>query len=513
MSTGFRFRAYPGDTVAGILPRWIGSQRFIKNAKVREDRYYRAFQRRFVDFAGVHAPVDQAYSHLIGDAFGNPEADTSWLREVPSHVLRNGAVRFYQGYQRFFKGLARRPTISSRHGEQSVWLTSEVFHFEAVVDGDGVITGQRLFIGTKKYPCGELPFVVNKGCEDWKVPKSIHISVNAGRWHLSFSNEPEEGEFLPSEVDVLDHLRQYSEEELAQRTIGLDRGVVVPLMAVGASVSTGAAQPFDLLPVQRERLAKKQLRRARWQRKAARRVKGSANRHKANQHAARAGLYAADVRTDFAHQTSRTLVNGPNMLFVFEALKVKNMTASAAGTIEAPGKNVAQKRGLNRSILASVWGDVKLFTKYKALAAGKLCIEVPPHHSSQECSQPGCGHIHADNRVSQDKFICQRCAHAENADANAARVIARRGVKAIVSGSYVLKAKKKVGSLKRKIEQGSSNSESDEVVTGFLGQELSEVTSVETLVSRGGLRPSALASPKQKSPGVSQETSTKTLCV
>ena len=63
------------------------------------------------------------------------------------------------------------------------------------------------------------------------------------------------------------------------------------------------------------------------------------------------------------------------------------------------------------------------------------------------------------------------------------------------------------------LRRGSFDSESNEVLNGFLGQELPEwsgtrvsSTSVETLVSRGGLRPAALASPKQKSPGVSQET-------
>ena len=495
MSTGYRFRASPDRTVGGVLARWIGSQRFIKNAKVREDQYHRAFQRRFVDFAGQHAPVDQAYSHLIGD--GNPspgadgeraEADTSWLREVPSRVLRNGAVRFYQAYQRFFKGLARRPTITSRHGEQSVWLTSELFLFVPIVDEDGVITGYRLLIGTKKFPCGELPFVVHKGCEDWKVPASIHVSVNAGRWHVSFSNETSEDDIVPSEQETLDHLRSFTAEDLAAKTIGLDRGVAVPLMAACA---TGNAQAFDLLPVQRERLAKKELARARWQRRGARRVKGSANRRKANHRAARAGLYAADVRTNFAHQTSRALVDSPNLLlFVFEALKVQNMTRSAAGTAAAPGKKVAQKRGLNRSILASAWGETKQFTKYKAIAAGKLCIEVPPHHSSQECS--ACGHTHADNRLDQSQFICQLCGHAENADSNAARVIARRGVKAVVSGSYTLREKKKVGGLRRQ--------PSSEEAPNKLGPEWSEVTPVETLVSRRAPWPSTHMSLNQEAP-------------
>jgi putative transposase len=307
----------------------------------------------------------------------------------------------------------------------------------------------------------------------------------------------------PSEQDTLDQLRSFTAQDLTARTIGLDRGVAVPLMAAGKKGETGEARAFDLLPLQRERMAKKARARARWQRRAARRVKGSSNRRKANQRAARAGLYAADVRTDFAHQASRALVNGPSILFVFEALQVKSMTRSAAGTVADPGKKVAQKRGLNRSILASAWGETKQFTKYKALAAGKLCIEVPPHHSSQECS--ACGHTHADNRLDQARFVCQRCGLAENADTNAARVIALRGVRAIVSGSYTLREKKKVGGLRR--EPSSLPPEE----AGNLGSERSEATPVETLVSRRGLRLSARMSPKQEFLGVSQETPTTAL--
>jgi putative transposase len=41
------------------------------------------------------------------------------------------------------------------------------------------------------------------------------------------------------------------------------------------------------------------------------------------------------------------------------------MTASAAGSIEAPGKNVAAKSGLNRSILDQGWGMFGAMLRYK----------------------------------------------------------------------------------------------------------------------------------------------------
>ena len=39
-----------------------------------------------------------------------------------------------------------------------------------------------------------------------------------------------------------------------------------------------------------------------------------------------------------------------------EDLKIGNMTRSAKGTRENPGRNVRQKAGLNRGILRSGWG-------------------------------------------------------------------------------------------------------------------------------------------------------------
>ena len=140
------------------------------------------------------------------------------------------------------------------------------------------------------------------------------------------------------------------------------------------------------------------------------------------------------------------MANPAHKLYVFEALKVKNMTASAKGDTKKPGKNVQQKAGLNRAILASGWGQIKVYTQYKALRAGKLCIEVPAHYSSQECSQ--CGFTHPDNRRSQAAFVCQSCHCTDNADTNAAKVLVKRGV-ALMLGEDVAKKKVKRGRVKK----------------------------------------------------------------
>ena len=56
-----------------------------------------------------------------------------------------------------------------------------------------------------------------------------------------------------------------------------------------------------------------------------------------------------------------------------------------------------------------------------------------------------CGYTHKDNRPTQAEFVCRRCGHTDNADHNAAAVIARRGVKKVLSGEPLTEAKKKTG--------------------------------------------------------------------
>ena len=96
------------------------------------------------------------------------------------------------------------------------------------------------------------------------------------------------------------------------------------------------------------------------------------------------------------------------------------MLKSASGTIEKPGTNVAQKRGLNRSISQQGWGEFRTRLEQKAQAATTETIVVAanPAYTSQQCNQ--CGHTDKANRESQAAFECATCGHTSNADVNAA---------------------------------------------------------------------------------------------
>lgn len=62
---------------------------------------------------------------------------------------------------------------------------------------------------------------------------------------------------------------------------------------------------------------------------------------------------------------------------------MRAMTRSAKGTVDRPGSNVAQKRGLNRPISCSGWGLLEVRLQHKTLDRVE---QVPAAYTSQRCS-------------------------------------------------------------------------------------------------------------------------------
>jgi putative transposase len=124
-----------------------------------------------------------------------------------------------------------------------------------------------------------------------------------------------------------------------------------------------------------------------------------------------------NARKDYAHKVSRQLDDGPHRLMALEDLSLPNMTASAKGTVEDPGRRVRQKAGLNRSLLDCAPGRLRDLVAYKAESAGKLLIAVPPAWSSQICS--GCGEW-VPKELGEREHACKQCGLTVHRDLNAA---------------------------------------------------------------------------------------------
>ncbi|WP_456831428.1 RNA-guided endonuclease InsQ/TnpB family protein [Deinococcus sp. UYEF24] len=112
-------------------------------------------------------------------------------------------------------------------------------------------------------------------------------------------------------------------------------------------------------------------------------------------------------RLDFHHKTAVKLVR-ENDLIAHEDLNVGGLG----------------RGNLARSTYDVGWSQFFQILSQKAECAARRVVRVNPAYTSQACNQ--CGYTSKANRLSQSRFVCQRCGHKENADVNAARNILAR---------------------------------------------------------------------------------------
>jgi len=142
----------------------------------------------------------------------------------------------------------------------------------------------------------------------------------------------------------------------------------------------------------------------------------------ASRRLSRAKEREANARRDWLHKASGEIVGRYDRI-ALEALNLRGMARSARGTTEKPGTNVAQKAGLNRSILDAGFGMLASLIREKAAYAARMVIEVNARYTSQTCA--ACGRVCKESRKGP-RFVCVRCGHAADADVNAAQVILLR---------------------------------------------------------------------------------------
>jgi putative transposase len=167
------------------------------------------------------------------------------------------------------------------------------------------------------------------------------------------------------------------------------------------------------------------------QKRLSKKVKFSANWKKQKQRMIKIHERITNARHDFLHKAS-TNISKNHAMIIIEDLKVKNMSRSAKGTTEQPGKNVKAKSGLNKAILDQGWGMFVEMLKYKQAWAGGDVLKVDAKHTSQTC--PCCGHVSKENRKIQAHFECMACRFKAHADWVGALNILERGHRLLACG-------------------------------------------------------------------------------
>ncbi len=303
-----------------------------------------------------------------------------WLRAGSQMVQQQALRDFDQAMRSFFAGTHRRP-VFRKAGR------SDGFRVVAVKPGRVRRLNRRA--GQVWVPkAGWVRFRWSRAVPE---ARSYRVTLDrAGRWHVAFAA-------IPAPVAG----------PATGAVVGIDRGV-----AVSAALSTGELLLAPRLSPGRQR------RLVLLQRGLARAQRNSRRRGQVRLAIARLRAREADARKDWAEKVSAGLARRFDVIRV-EDLKIANMTRSARGTAPEPGRNVAQKAGLNREIARSGWG--LLVTRLDQKAPGRV-EKVSAAFTSQRCS--ACGHVAAESRKSQSEFRCIACNFACHADTNAAMNIA-----------------------------------------------------------------------------------------
>ncbi|MFE5602452.1 RNA-guided endonuclease InsQ/TnpB family protein [Streptomyces coelicoflavus] len=387
-----RFRMYPTREQEQQMLLHCAHARYVWNLAVEQHSHWRRWRKAAPGFAEQCRQLTEA------------RRESAWLRLGNADVQQQALQDFAKAKNARFTSGFGEPTWRKKFRHEGFRVIGADRVPEYNTDGSPKLnakTGKqvmgrsvtlqklnRRWAQVKVPGCGWVRFRLSVNGKGARLPqaKTFRVTFRNGRWHIAFAVLPE-----PTSAPG------------TGQAIGIDRGVKVT-----AALSDGRTLNCPRLTTrERARIRKHQ-------RRAARAEKAGPT--KALEYAKVAKLKAreADRRKDWCEKTSTMLARTYDLVR-FEKLNIKNMTRSARGTVEQPGKKVTQKSGLNRAILAQGWGLLRQRTGHKA--PGRV-EDVPAPYTSLRCS--ACGWIDKDSRKSQAEFVCSSCGFTCNADTNAA---------------------------------------------------------------------------------------------
>ncbi|QSR88925.1 transposase [Methylacidiphilum caldifontis] len=358
----FKYELMPNGQQERQMCRFAGSCRFVYNRALalQKERHERGEKK--LGYAGLCKLLTEWRN----------SAETAWLKDAPVHPLQQSLKDLERAYANFFAKWAGFPRFRKKG-------MSDSFRYPDPKQIKLEQHNNRIFLpklGWLRY---------RNSRELLGVVKNVTVSQSCGKWYVSIQAEREVEQIVPQ-----------------GGTVGIDMGI-----ARFATLSDGTFYA----PLHSFRRHEMALGKA--QQSLSRRVRFSNNWRKAKARVGRIHARIANVRRDFLHKTSTAISKNHAVVFV-EDLQVRNMSGSAAGTIEAPGRNVWAMSGLNKSILDQGWFEFGRQLDYKLAWRGGRLITVPPQNTSRAC--PCCGHVSADNRQTQARFACVECGFEDNAD-------------------------------------------------------------------------------------------------
>lgn len=402
MIVGHKYRLYPSATQQEHLAVFSGARRFVFNL---------ALEQRELGYKLTGQSIRYTNQAKQLKALRDDPDLAGWLKDVPAQILQQALRDLDTAFTRFFRGQGRYPKYKRKGAHESFRVPQHV----------SVRKLNRKWSEVKLPRVGWVKYRDSRAFNG--TIKHATVSLKAGMWYVALQVEVED---IHAPAN-------------GGNAVGVDMGVT-------HTMTTSDGVFFDLP----RSSVKENERLLRLQRNVARQKKNSVNQKKTRAQIAKIHARRARARMDFAHKATSILTKKHGMIAI-EALKTRNMTRSARGTIENPGTNVKQKAGLNRSILESGWGIIETQLQYKTGWYGSKLIKTPAQYTSLRCNE--CGYVAKENRENQATFHCKQCSHTINADLNAARNILEQAMKNIVPAAGLAVAACEDQSLDRSVKQ------------------------------------------------------------
>jgi putative transposase len=362
MRKAYRFRIYPNKEQWRILERTLQTCRILYNNLLAERRdSYRK--------TGCSPGYYEQKRSLVLRKLGNP-----YVRQVHSQVLQDVALRLERGFDNFFE--------RTRKGEKTGyprfkgWNRYNSFTYPQY--GNGVMLKDGRLALSK---IGSVRIFQHRPPSPNATIKTCTIRRDVDKWYACFSVQTDEPALPPHNPET---------------QVGVDFGLTSLL-----TLSNGEkVEPPKFLLKSEKKLKREQ-------RRLSRKRKGSMNRRRQVIKLARIHRKIRLQRSDFNHKLSRMLVNRFDVIG-FENLRIPNMM---------------KNHRLAKSIGDAGWGQLRLFTSYKAEEAGKRVETVDSYGTTRDCSR--CG-FHVPKPLSVRVHECWNCGLILDRDWNAARNVLNR---------------------------------------------------------------------------------------
>jgi putative transposase len=350
------------------LDEAIRTARFIRNSCIRY----------WMDTKGVGRYELSAYCAVLAKEFPWAANLNSMARQASAERAWSSIARFFDNCKKAKPGKKGFPRFKKHETHGSVeyktcgWKLSE--DRRSINFSDGFKAGSFKLWGTRDLHFYQL-----------KQIKRVRVVRRADGYYVQFCIDAERNE----------------KREPTGKTIGLDVGL------------THFYTDSDGDTVENPRY----LRKSEWSlkklnRRLSRTQKGSKNRAKARNRLSRKHLKVSRRRKDFAVKLARCVVQS-NDLVAYEDLSVRNMV---------------KNKKLSKSISDAAWTAFRNWVEYFGKVFGVATVAVPPHYTSQNCSN--CGKV-AKKSLSQRTHICPHCGFVLDRDWNAARNILELGLRTV----------------------------------------------------------------------------------